>query len=573
MNTYLNHCGIVCALGANLDEVRHRLLVEERSGLSMTERWSKGRSLPLGVVQSALPSLSHLPLALQSRNNQLALAALDQIRPAITQAIAQYGADRIAIVVGTSTSGISETETALRSQHANNATQNDAHPHWPAEFHYAQQEMGSLASLIASEFKISGPAYAHSSACSSSAKAMASAARLLKMGVVDAVICGGADSLCDFTVAGFSALESVSEKACQPMSADRDGINIGEGAAFFLMTKAASGVAFCGWGESSDGHHMSAPDPSGAGAKIAIKAALERAGISAAEVDYINMHGTATVQNDAMESRVIAELFGSEILVSSSKAFTGHALGAAAAIEAALCWICLQEDNRIGRVPAHLWNGHADTRLPTLNLAPVGAALGRPLRYILSNSFAFGGSNASLILGANIQTDPRKQNSDLDIRSLVPHASRMVLLDRVVNADAESLCAEVKLEQHSLFCEAGLIGAWVGIEYMAQAIAAHAGYLAQEKSEAVKVGFLLGTRRYASHIAHFNVGQILHIRVKALLRSENGLGSYECEIIDSAQPKHILASATITVFQPDNAQEFLGAESLDHATSNAQGPN
>jgi 3-oxoacyl-[acyl-carrier-protein] synthase-1 len=243
----------------------------------------------------------------------------------------------------------------------------------------------------------------HSSACSSSGKALASAARLIRMGLCDAVVTGGVDTLCEFTVAGFAALESVSTAVCNPMSIHRNGINIGEGAALFLMTAEApaigAGVALLGWGESSDGHHMSAPDPTGRGARLAIEQALDRAGIDAAQVDYINLHGTATKQNDAMESGVIAALFGLAVPVSSTKPFTGHTLGAAAAVEAALCWLVMQDDNAEGRLPPHLWDGAADPALPALNLVAQGGALGRPARHVLSTSFAFGGSNAALLLG------------------------------------------------------------------------------------------------------------------------------------------------------------------------------
>jgi 3-oxoacyl-[acyl-carrier-protein] synthase-1 len=228
---------------------------------------------------------------------------------------------------------------------------------------------------------------------------MASAARLLRMGVCDAVVTGGADALCAFTVAGFAALESVSATRCNPLSANRNGINIGEGAALFLMSREPATVALRGWGESSDGHHMSAPDPSGAGARIAIETALARAGMTAADIDYINLHGTATVQNDAMESRVVHALFGESTPVSSTKGFTGHALGAAGAIEAALCWLAMQDDNRSGRLPPHLWDGERDPALPALAVATPGMSLGRPLRSAVSNSFAFGGSNAALVFG------------------------------------------------------------------------------------------------------------------------------------------------------------------------------
>ena len=390
LTIYLNACGIVCALGDSHAQVKARLYAGQ-TGVAPTTRWSPGRELPLGSVQAELPSVAHLRPHQRSRNNALALAALAQIRPAVDAAIARYGADRVGVVLGTSTSGIGETEQAI-GRYAEVGS-------LPADFHYAVQEMGSPAEMLAQELGLTGPAYVHSSACSSSAKAMASAARMINMGLCDAVISGGVDSLCTFTVAGFAALESVSAQQCNPMSVNRKGINIGEGAGLFLMSADSAPVALLGWGESSDGHHMSAPDPAGGGARLAMTQALRRAGIEATQIDYINMHGTATPQNDAMESRVIESLFGLEVPVSSTKPFTGHTLGAAAAIEAALCWLAMQDDNPEGRMPPHLWDGAADPALPALKLVPAGASLGRPLRHILSSSFAFGGSNAVLVLG------------------------------------------------------------------------------------------------------------------------------------------------------------------------------
>ncbi|MFC3107950.1 beta-ketoacyl-ACP synthase [Undibacterium arcticum] len=392
---YLNQLGMVCALGSTHDAVKRRLLVDARSGLVATDAYSAGRTLALGLVDAVLPSAASLPAAHRSRNNQLALAALAQIRLAVDATIDRYGAARIGIVLGTSTSGIAESEAAVREYVAHGAL--------PAQFHYGQQELGSPAAMLAATLGISGPAYVHSSACASSAKAMASAARLLKMGVCDAVVTGGVDSLCAFTVAGFSALESVSTAPCNPLSVNRNGINIGEGAALFLMSReaehGAATVALRGWGESSDGHHMSAPDPSGAGARLAIEQALQRACVTASQIDYVNLHGTATAQNDAMESRVVHALFGDSTAVSSTKPFTGHALGAAGALEAGICWLAMQEDNADGVLPPHLWDGAADPALPQLNVAAPGSRLGRPLQWALSNSFAFGGANATLLFG------------------------------------------------------------------------------------------------------------------------------------------------------------------------------
>ncbi len=394
MTIYLNALGMICSLGDTHAGIRQRLFSGD-SGLHASERFlSAGIARTVGAIRLAdeeLPEASHLPLRERSRNNRLALAALERIRPEVDALIARFGPDRIGIVLGTSTSGIAEGEAAFRHY--------VAHGQFPAHFHYGQQELGSPAAALATTLGVSGPAYVHSSACSSSAKAMASAARLINMGLCDAVISGGVDTLCDFTVAGFAALDSVSAERCNPLSANRHGINIGEGAALFLMTAEPATVALCGWGESSDAHHISAPDPEGKGAALAITQALQRAAIAPEQIDYINLHGTATLQNDAMESKAIHQLFGAATPVSSTKSFTGHTLGAASAIEAGLCWLTMQDDNPTGLLPPHLWDGQADPALPALNLVHVGKALGHPPRYVLSNSFAFGGSNAALIFG------------------------------------------------------------------------------------------------------------------------------------------------------------------------------
>jgi 3-oxoacyl-[acyl-carrier-protein] synthase-1 len=388
---YLNQLGMVSPLGDTRDAIARRLLDLAQSGVAMADVYSPGRELALGRVDAALPQLDGLPLRERSRNNQLALAALDRIRPAADAAIERFGPERVGIVIGTSTSGIANGEAAMR-EYAVVGT-------LPEQFHYGQIELGSPAAALAATLGVTGPAYVHSTACASSAKALASAARLIQMGACDAVLAGGVDTLCAFTVAGFAALESVSATRCNPLSKNRNGINIGEGAALFLLSNQPATVALRGWGESSDGHHISAPDPSGVGARLAIERALARAQVVAHDIDYINLHGTATVQNDAMEARVIDALFGADVAVSSTKPFTGHALGAAGAIEAGLCWLAMQDNNPRGKLPPHLWDGMADPSLPPLNVAEPGDSLGRPLGRVLSNSFAFGGANATLVLG------------------------------------------------------------------------------------------------------------------------------------------------------------------------------
>ncbi|MDX9843043.1 MAG: beta-ketoacyl-ACP synthase [Aquabacterium sp.] len=389
---YLQELGLICSLGSGVDTVRQALMDSAQArGLTPTDRYSPGRVLHVGKVAQALPDLRHLPSHYQTRNNAMAWAALAQIRPAVDAAIARHGAHRVAIVVGTSTSGLPEGEAA-RAQFERDQS-------WPEGFSYAQQELGNLAECLAVALGLTGIAHVISTACSSGAKALASGARLLKAGLADAVIAGGCDVLGAFTVAGFSALESVSPEVCNPLSQHRRGINLGEGAALFLMERDAGPVQLAGWGETSDAHHMSAPDPSGQGAIRSMRAALERAGLTPEAIDYLNLHGTATPHNDAMESLAVAEVLGCKVPVSSTKPLTGHTLAAAGALEAAFAWLTLV-DNPQGRLPPHWWDGQADPALPALSVVRPGEQLGHAPRYVMSNSFAFGGSNATLILGA-----------------------------------------------------------------------------------------------------------------------------------------------------------------------------
>lgn len=387
---YLNQLGVVCALGSGKRAVREALFASDGpGGVAVGDWYTPGRRLALGKVHAQLADLSAYALPFRSRNNALLLTALEQIGAAVDAAIARHGAERVAVVVGTSTSGIGESERALPQLRADGQ--------WPADFHYAQQEIGAPSRFLALACGARGPASTLSTACSSSAKALASAARLLRAGVVDAVVAGGADSLCGFTIAGFSALEAVAAERCNPFSRNRAGINIGEGAALFLMTREPGPVRLAGWGESSDAYHMSAPDPQGHGAIDALRQALQRAGWSAGQVDYINLHGTATGHNDAMESRAVEAVLGGGVAASSTKPLTGHTLGASGAIEAALCWLALA-DNPQHRLPPHWWDGQPDPELATLALVAPGACAATPLRRVLSSSFAFGGSNAVLAL-------------------------------------------------------------------------------------------------------------------------------------------------------------------------------
>jgi 3-oxoacyl-[acyl-carrier-protein] synthase-1 len=388
VSIFLPELGIVNALGTSKAEVLRRLLEADRSGMAPYTELLTGRSTMVGRVNEPLPPLPARFAALDCRNNRLLAAALDQIAPAVASIRDAVGAHRIAVLIGTSTSGIAEGEIAIKALHRQGRI--------PEAFHYRQQEIGTTAEFAAQYLGLAGVRYTISTACSSSANAVCSAQRLLNSGRCDAAIVGGADSLCRLTLNGFDALASLSPEICNPFSANRRGLNIGEGACVFLMTRTPSPVRLCGVGESSDGHHLSAPDPTGRGAEAAIRAALAAAQLEPDQVEYVNLHGTATHKNDEMESRVMARVFGGNTPCGSTKPLIGHTLGAAGAQELGLCWLVLDDDaNR--QLPQHLWDGVKDPTLPDINLASGNERWTRGV--FVSNSFAFGGSNTAVAIG------------------------------------------------------------------------------------------------------------------------------------------------------------------------------
>jgi 3-oxoacyl-[acyl-carrier-protein] synthase I len=381
MKLYLNDVGLLCAAGNSKSEILKRLLLGDRSGLVATSEF--GFPAIVGQVTADLPEIDSPFYA--CRNNQLLLAALSQIRPTVDSMIAKFGCHRVGVVLGTSTSGVRNTELALAGA-------------MPTElFHYKQQQMGAGADFLAAYLGLTAPAYTISTACSSSGKAFASARRLINLGVCDAVIVGGADSLCSLTLHGFAALESLSTGYCKPFGLHRNGINIGEAASLFVLSKERGAVELLGIGASSDAYHFSAPDPEGLAVITAMQLALNDAGKQAGEVDYLNLHGTATVLNDAMESKAVNALFGSQVAASSSKGMTGHTLGAAAALELGFCWLLLT-DNPEGALIPNINDDELDSELPPLNLVKKGTTLEHNINICQSNSFAFGGNNLSIVI-------------------------------------------------------------------------------------------------------------------------------------------------------------------------------
>lgn len=387
---FLAELGIVNALGSTREAVLGGLLDGRCDGMVRHGPLMSGRSTFIGRVNSELPAVPPHLAQFDCRNNRLMLLALEQITTALRDVIAHTGPERVAVVLGTSTSGIGAGEEAL-------AVRGRA-GRFPPGFHYRQQEIGTLAEFTARYLQVEGPRYTISTACSSSAKAMLSARRLLSAGICDAVVTGGCDSLCRLTLEGFDSLEAVSAGICNPFSRYRAGINLGEGAAVFLMTRQPARIALLGGGEASDAYHVSAPDPEGRGAAAAMRQALNDAGLAAADIGYLNLHGTGTIQNDAMESHVVSKVFGPGVPCSSTKSQIGHTLGAAGAQETGLCWLLLSESNMDRRLPQHQWDGESDPSLPPIGLTTADSVFGRST--MMSNSFAFGGSNVSIIIGS-----------------------------------------------------------------------------------------------------------------------------------------------------------------------------
>jgi len=330
--------------------------------------------------------------AFDCRNNRLAQLALrqDGFERAVESARRRYGAGRIAVLIGTSTSGVHETERAYRERDPRTGA-------LPAIFSYRHtQDVFSVGDFVRHYLALTGPAFVISTACSSSAKTFAAAHRLLQLGLCDAAVVGGVDSLCGTTLYGFASLELVAPSPCRPGDRQRDGISIGEGAGFALLERpgagAGSGIALLGYGESSDAYHMSSPHPDGAGAELAMAQALHSAGLVARDIDYINLHGTASRINDAVEDRAVARLFGADTPCSSTKGWTGHTLGAAGIIEAVISCLCLEH----GFTPGSLNTTQVD---PSFASRVIVENEARPVTRVLTNSFGFGGSNCSLVFG------------------------------------------------------------------------------------------------------------------------------------------------------------------------------
>jgi 3-oxoacyl-[acyl-carrier-protein] synthase I len=382
---------VTSCLGHGLTPLRAALR-SSRSGLAACT--FETATLPTFVGEIEGADAQALPAALahfECRNNRAAEIGLQQdgFDEAVARATRRHGAHRIAVVMGTSTAGILQTELAYRRRDAGGAL--------PADFDYRRtHNTYSVADYVRARLGLTGPGVAISTACSSSAKAFASAARWIEAGLADAAVVGGVDSLCLTTLYGFDSLQLLSRAPCRPYDAARDGISIGEGAAFALLERATEAdkdsLALLGTGESCDAYHMSSPHPEGAGARMAMEAALAAARLEARDIDYVNLHGTGTPSNDAAEDRAIVTLFGERTACSSTKGMTGHTLGAAGGVEAVISLLAIEE----GFIPGSPGTLDIDPRLRA-RYQLQGEA--RNVSRVVSNSFGFGGSNCSLVFG------------------------------------------------------------------------------------------------------------------------------------------------------------------------------
>lgn len=501
--------------------------------------------------------------------------------------LSEFEKDEIGIVIGTTNSGIQEFEDSENKHHA---------------------ELGNPAEFLKWYLGTKNYAASVSTACTSGTKAFSTAVKLLQNDVCKVVIAGGIDTLAAMPSYGFHALEVLSHEKSNPFSKNRDGISLGEGGALFVLTKDVKIqkcldvksitnvgricksdneiVALLGIGETSDAYHSATPDPDGVQAVRAIQLALDDAGLKAEDIDYINLHGTGTVSNDLMEANAIYKVFGDNVPASSTKPFTGHCLGAAASIEAFICYQILKGERNL---PIHKYDNEYDENLPKINLVNSNTE-NKKINTCMSTSFGFGGTNAVVIMGnkteagiaksderrsnliqpanneiatATLSVSPRNnKNNCLSASQCLPHSEPMVLIDKLIDVDMKKQIVKTSVTIHKdkIFFDKDINGVspLVGIEFMAQTIGCYAFYKA--KMSIPKIGFLLGARLYENSLEKFENGKTYIITAREVY-GDSELVSFECLIYnegeDGDESKYI-AKATINAFQPKDVEKYIG---------------
>ncbi|MBS4759380.1 MAG: hypothetical protein KHX03_01625 [Clostridium sp.] len=375
---YITAYSAICNLGSSIDEIFHTALKGENLFFSFDNTIIENVSFPFGKISKALPLINNDKYNL--RCNRILLHCVNNLKNKIDKLLKNYDKSKIGIVIGNTNSGVDEFEKSKDIDHS---------------------QIGNPAGFLHNYLGLKGYYSGVSTACTSGIKAFSTAQKLLDANICDVVICAAVDALSRMPIFGFHSLEVLSPYPCIPFSKNRNGINIGEGGALFIIEKnqMPNSIKIMGIGETSDAYHSATPEPEGIQASRAMKQALEQSGLKACEIDYINMHGTGTLSNDIMEANAISRIFKNNIPVSSTKSLTGHCLGASAAVEAALC--CATLDKKLNPeyyLLPHIYDSEYDTSLPVLNLVSKNQKT-RKLKYCMNNAFGFGGSNASIILG------------------------------------------------------------------------------------------------------------------------------------------------------------------------------
>ncbi len=385
---YINCYASISALGNTKDTIINSLGSEKKEYLTArSDMINGGKTAYYGCVENCkLPDISDYKEH-NTRNNRFLAYLCEELKEQIKYFTDKYAPDRIGVVMGTSTSGLSESEEEIKRFKESNVRSDN--------YFYSFQEFGDPAMFLSEYLKISGPCYTISTACSSSSRALVSARRLIESGLCDVVIAGGADTLCTVPINGFNSMGLISSNPCTPFCEGRDGISIGEAGGLMVLSKEKSNITLKGIGESSDAYHVSSPDPTGAGAVSAMKMALENAKLTPSDIGYINLHGTATKLNDAMEAKAVASVFGDKVPCSSTKYMTGHTLGAAGILES--CILCYILENNLTLPIQSTSIRNLDKGLDNCGLITQRVKANKP--YMMSNSFAFGGNNASVIIG------------------------------------------------------------------------------------------------------------------------------------------------------------------------------
>ena len=568
---FVSYPGVVCAAGCGRDALWNAVSSGSQDGMKKVNACKKDFF--------AARVEENLEAAHEARYDMKLIsiekAAVAQIDGVIKKALALYGKDRVAVCVGSCDNG-SEFSVAAHQSYFNAGA-------FPLSYQLEMQGASYVATYIKELYNIKGPSLAFATACSSSASAFVKACQLVQGNCADAVVVGGVDIASDTVLLGFDALEAVSEEKTNPFSRNRNGITLGDGAAFFVLAKddlaeSKPALLIAGYGESADAHHITAPDPEGLGAVQAMKAALASAHVDARTIDYLNLHGTGTLFNDAMEAKAVKTVFGDyEVPCSSTKSETGHTLGAAGALELAVCYETIVRNAGADKVqfPVQCWDKQADDALPRLNIVDSAfdaSTLSRadrrfPVQYCMSNSFAFGGANVSLIIAVQALVPQRLEGAAL--LELMPHRGKMLLLNRVTAHDIarKTLSGECDITERCIFYDKSMDGvpSWAAFEMFAQGISALAAIIraSGRMIDKSRAGVILSVSNFTANVP------VLANETRAVIEIEeefcsDDVSQYACTLFvaennasarDAALKKAV--AAKITVMEMENIKESL----------------